>query len=225
MKSLHSTPGTRLSHSHSFPATVTQRKYRYVNHTQWVSVSGWALRSNSTHSRCGFRSDFDIKQEPVTRQTSTGKTASLPWDRAGPPTGHNLLSARTLTRTPARSSCLAECCDLNLWCGYTSDDPGAWPRLSDRGGESQHLLGCHTGLVPPTLPAPPGVDMPSRLIVQQRVCTRLGVPVNMYRIADGSNYYFKGRGLSWSPVPAWTLAKSDFWMNHPAQASCLWPAF
>lgn len=172
-KSLHSTPGTRLSHSHSFPATVTQRKYRYVNHTQWVSVSGWALRSNSTHSRCGFRSDFDIKQEPVTRQTSTGKTA-LGQSRAAH--GHNLLSARTLTRTPARSSCLAECCDLNLWCGYTSDDPRAWPRLSDCGGGSQHLLGCHTGFVPPTLPAPL-----AWICHRASLCNSMSAPVWVFR--------------------------------------------
>lgn len=32
---------------------------------QWARVSGWALRSNTAHTRCSFRSDFDIKQEPV----------------------------------------------------------------------------------------------------------------------------------------------------------------
>lgn len=40
---------------------------------KWAGASGGALRSDSAHTSCSFKSDSDIKQEPLIQPSSSGK--------------------------------------------------------------------------------------------------------------------------------------------------------
>lgn len=80
---------------------------------------------------------------------------------------------------------------------------------------------CNTCLVPTKAW---GMDLPWHSILRQHVCTRLGILVNKcIRWQTGNNYYFKGLGLSWSLMLAWTAASlSEEWLLDESSGPGLW---
>lgn len=89
------------------------------------------LRSNAVHTRCSFRSDFDIKQEPVIKPSSSGKHPGC--HEIEPPPPLNLLHIYT---NPEQESLPLRLADARTWShavasGATSYDPGCvsdWQR-------------------------------------------------------------------------------------------------
>lgn len=109
-------------------------------------MSGRALRSDSVHTRCSFRSDYDIKQEPVTELHSSGKH----------PPCHE-----------TKSACLQP---LNLLCIFPLTwSGGVYPRAW-----AQMRIICRVVATPQMIRGGRGPDLPR--VRTHNICLRASAP-------------------------------------------------
>lgn len=91
-------------------------------------MSGRALRSDSAHTRCSFRSDYDIKQEPVAHLANIHAVMrhNLPVSSPKPPPHFPLTRLPSDYSYPSCSS-------------RAADDPGRGPGLTES-QDAEHLF-------------------------------------------------------------------------------------